>query len=227
MENKVSSIDFTSLDLGTGSPTSVDMETITVKLSGSTLLTNFAKAFVQEALRKSPLRAEKVNLEVEEVDKYCQYLLYQRVLSVKDECKDWRKLKLLYIPSFVQYAMSQVGRVVLRQYGLTLLPEMEDVDMTYDEALAVSEKIAAFEDTLQMVKDAMPRGPEGDEELMSTALIADSVRSMRVVQHPVTTYVTAFLNLKIQEIQAFSVLYRIKYDDVNFITTALCSQRIV
>lgn len=227
MEEKVSSIDFTSLDLGTGSPTAVDMQVIPVVISANALLTNFARAFVQEAQRKSPLRADKVGLTVEDVDVYCQYLLFKRVQSVNDECKDWRKLKLLYIPSFVQFAMSQVGKVVIRQYGLTLVPSMEQADLTFEQALVTSEKIAAFEDCLQMVKDAMPRGPEGDVDLMSTALIANSVRSMRVVQHVATTYLTAFLNLKIQENQAYAALYRVKYDDLTFITTALCSQKIV
>lgn len=233
-EKRVSSItSFDELDLGTGSPTSVSMETIDVQISGSALLTNFAKAFVQEAQRKSPLRFQVQPLTAEEVDDYCQYLLYQRVLSVKQECPHWRKLKVLFIPSFVQYNMSLVGKVVLRQFGLTLQPTMEPITKTdgsiysYDDALIISEKIAAFEDCLQMVQDAMPRGIDGDVDVMSTALISGYVRSMHVVKHLASTYVAAFMNLTLQKEAAFSALYRVQYDDINFITSALCSQKIV
>lgn len=218
---------FQSLDLGTGSPTSVPMEIVEVQISSSDLLSNFARAFVSEAERKAPLKADRVKLSVEEVERYCGYLLFQRVASVKDECREWRKLKNLWIPSFVQYVMSQVGRVIVRQYGLTFMPTMERVEMSFEEALAISEKIAAFESELQMVHDAMPRGPEGNLDVMSTALIAGYMRSTHVVEHVSATYAAAFLNLKLKQESAFAALYRVQYDDINYITSALVSSRVV
>lgn len=227
MDKRVSPIDFSQLDLGTGSPTYHHMDVVHAKISSGELLTQFAKAFVAEAARKNPLRAQVVGLTAEEVDKYCQFLLWQRVLSVKDQCKDWRKLKVLWIPCFVQHTLTLVGKVVDRQVGLTILPEMEPVEVTLTEAIAISEKIAAFQNDLAMVMDGMPRGPLGSIDLMSTALIADAVRSYRVLQDVSQSYISVFLGLKLQEEQAMSALYRIRYDDIAYIQQALLTQRIL
>lgn len=227
MDFKVSPINFDGIDLGTGQPTYERMETVHVSFSGNELLTNYAKAFVAEAERKQPLRATKVQLTVEEVDNYCQFFIQQRVLCVKDDCKLWRKLKVLYIPAFVQHCISQIGRVIDRQVGLTIVPEIDGEFITYDEAVLISEKIAAFEDSLAMVKDAMPRGRDGDIDLMSTALIADAVRSYRVLKNVSHSYIAAFLNAKLREEQAMSALYRIRYDDVEYIYQALMTARVV
>lgn len=223
---------FQQLDLGTGSPTSIPMETIKVKIMEGALIQNFAKAFVNEGYRKAPLKAKQVALTSDEMVSYCNYLLWQRVKAVNNDCPDWRKLKLLWIPSFVQYVMSTVGIFVNRQYGLTVVPDADapqinGADMTFENALVISEKIAAFESDLQMVKDAMPRGVDGDPDVMSTALIANCIRSMRVVGHVSATYVVAFLNLKLEQESLFKALYRVQYDDLSFIASALTSEKIV
>lgn len=222
-----STTNFQDLDLGTGSPTSVPMEVVEVTISEGDLLDNFAKAFVAEAERKAPLKFDRVGLTVNEVTSYCTYLLSQRVMSVNDHCRDWRKLKNLWIPSFVQYVMSQIGKVVVRQFGLTFMPVMDQSTMTFDDALAISEKIAYFEDDLQMVRDAMPRGVDGNIDVMSTALIAGYIRSTRVVEHVSSTYAAAFLNLKLKQESAFQALYRVQYDDIQYITSALTASRVV
>ena len=216
---------FTELDLGSAKPTSVKMEEIIVTISGD-LFGQYARAFVKEAYRKNPLRAEQVNLQEAEVEKYCYYLLSKRVECVQGNCTDFRKLKVLYVPAWIQHNMAMIGRVILRDQGLTLVPEMaEKSDMTYTEAVAVSEKIGMFVDDLQIVQDAMPRTENGDTDVMSTALIADYVRSLKAVTHVASTYVTAFLGMRLKEEIAMSALYRIQYDDIEFIATALTTHR--
>lgn len=221
MENVAS---FINMDLGTSKPTSVPMETVEVTIGGD-LLEDFGKAFVKEAWRKNPLRAEQVNLTPEEVQDYCDYLLTQRVKQIHDDCPDWRKLKNLYIPAFIQYNLSMIGLVILRDRGLKLIPTIEASKMSFEEALAISEKIGSFEDDLQIVKDAMPRSIEGDVDVMSTALIADYVRALKPVEHVASTYVTAFLGMRLKEEAAMAALYRVQYDDVAFIASALLTQK--
>lgn len=223
---------FLELDLGTGSPTYAQMDTIEVVVTTSPLLKDFGNAFVMEAERKAPLKAEKVGLTAEEVVKYSGFLLKQRVLYVNQECKLWRKLKVLWIPAFIQFALDRFGKVVDRQFGLELLPTTNDAellgaDMSYEEAVAISEKIAAFESELQILQDAMPRSIEGDADVMTTALIAGFVRSMKVVKHVASTYITAFLNLKLKQEVMFKALYRVQYDDIKYIQTALTTQKVI
>ena len=91
--------------------------------------------------------------------------------------------------------------------------------------MEISSKIGAFEDDLQIVKDAMPRSEEGNPDVMSTALIADYVRSINKVQHVASTYVTAFMGLTLRKEAAMQVLYRVQYDDIEFIRSALISER--
>ena len=59
---------------------------------------------------------------------------------------------------------------------------------------------------------------------MTTALIADYVRATKELAHPVTTYLTAFLGLKLREENAFKVLYRVQYDDLSYLAQALDSE---
>lgn len=217
---------FDAIDIGSPAPTSVPMETVVVKITSTALIENYAIAFVNEGWRVNPLRALQVDLTKEEVIEYAKYLLNERVKTVHYECKDWRKLKALYVPAWIQYSLSMVGKVYLRDIGIILDPEMsEEVTYTYEDALKVSEKIGAFERDLQIFKDAMPRGEFGNKDVMSTALIADYMRSIDKVDHVASTYVAAFLGFKLKEEQAFQAIYRVQYDDIAFITAALATQK--
>lgn len=221
-----SSISFETMDLGSVNPTSVPMELIEVGVSVNGLVGDYAKAFVNEAYRVNPGRANQVQLSEEEVLAYCDYLLTKRVEIINNECKDFRQLKSLYIPSFIQYVLSMIGKVVIRDYGLTIMPVVEEKSkMTLKQAYVISEKIGSFENDLQIVQDAMPRDINGNSDVMSTALIAGYVRSLKRVGHPAATYVTAFLNMSLRKETAFQTLYRIQYDDLEFISMALTTQK--
>lgn len=224
MDRSVASI-FANLDLGSAKPTSKPMDEIEVKVEGD-LFGNYAQAFVHEAYRKNPLRAEQVKLTPEEVDAYSRFLLTKRIECLTLDCKDYRKLKALYIPVWIQYNLSMIGIVMIRDRGIKLVPiEEHPSTMSIEEALAISDKIGMFEDDLQIVQDAMPRSPEGDLDVMSTALIAGYMRSMNPVKHVASTYAAAFMGLKLKEEIAFSALYRVQYDDIGYIAAALTTQK--
>lgn len=217
---------FESLDLGTLKPTSIPQEVVTVLLSTDNLIGDFAKAFVNETYRVNPLRAEQVKLTAEEVQQYAHYLMTKRIQVVNNDCPDFRKLKVLYIPSWIQYCLAMVGRLVRRDIGLMIVPEMETPStMSFEEAVKISDRIGAFEDDLQVVKDAMPRSIDGNEDVMSTALVADYVRAIKPVQHVASTYVTAFLGMKLKQEMAFQALYRVQYDDFEYVASVLTSAK--
>ena len=119
-----------------------------------------------------------------------------------------------------------MGKLIIRDLGLTFVPKWDEslVTITDDEAKVISERIAMFEDVLQIVKNAFPNDDIGDQDLMTTALIADYVRATKELAHPVTTYLTAFLGLKLREENAFKVLYRVQYDDLSYLAQALDSE---
>lgn len=223
-----SSINYQTMDLGSVNPTSVPMEVIEVQVSVNGLVGDYARAFVNEAYRVNPGKAKQVQLTEEEVLEYCNFLLTKRIEVIHNTCKDFRSLKSLYIPSFIQYVLSMIGKVINREYGLTIIPVAEDPSKAkLADMYLISEKIGSFERDLQIVQDAMPRDVYGNEDVMSTALIAGYVRSMKKVGHPASTYVTAFLNMSLRKETAFQTLYRIQYDDLEFISMALTTQKSI
>lgn len=224
------STNFEGMVIGAAKPTAIPTEIIRVQMSATILLNNYAQAFVAEAARKNPLTFNVVKLTTQEMLDYVKYLLKKRIECVENTCKDYRLLKVLYIPSYIQYILSQIGEYFNREQGIKLIPTMSEKDtksiIKYEEAVAISDKIRAFEDDLQMVKDAMPRSVDGNADVMSCALIADYVRAQHKVEHVASTYVAAFAGFKLEEELAFKVLYRTQYDDIAFITSALLQEKL-
>lgn len=219
--------DFRSLDFGSvANP--VAQQDITVVVDPDVMVTDYGRAFFHECERINPQMVERVGLTEEECAKYCVYILAKRIQSIAGECADWRQLKNLWIPSFVQYAISMIGKVNLRDMGLTITPTLkEGVDIiTFAEALATSTKISYFENCVNIVLDAMPRDDKGDASVMGTAIIAGYVRAIKKVDHIADTYIATFLGFKIKEEMTMGVLYRTQYDDVNYIVSALTARRL-
>jgi hypothetical protein len=222
----VNNLDFKNLDLGSSPPTSVPMEVVEVEISGDGIVQQYASAFVKEALRVAPERAKAVDLTSDEMVAYSLYLLSRLIEVINNDCKDFRRIKVLYVPTFLQFVLSTIGIVIDRQLGLKFVPVLEHAStLTYDEALSISEKIGSFEHDLQIVSDAMPREISGDENVMRTIVLAGYVRATRVIDHPVATYVSAFLNFTLRRESDFAVLYRVQYDDLAFIASALTTRK--
>lgn len=219
------SASYDNMVIGTSVPIGITTEVIDVTVEGSELLSSYAKAFVAEAHRVNPLKAEQVNLTQEELISYVTYLLAKRVECVHNECRDFRKLKVLYMPAYVQYVLSRVGEVTMRDIGLKFIPSFNgEVKLTFEQAVEISEKVGSLDD-LQIVRDAMPRTIEGDPDVMSTMLISGFMRSLKPVKHVASTYVSAFLKCQLERDCALSALFRVQYDDYKFILSALTSQK--
>lgn len=212
-----------NLNFGT-KPTSAQLEQIDVTINPSVMLGDFAKAYAAELHRRNPLRAEQANITETELSKYFAQIISLRVQYVYDQCRLWRQIKQLNIPSWMQYVLTLIGRVIDYDYGLKIMPYFsEEVDLNF--LLDVSLRLEAFKsDGVTMHKDAFPRSKDGDREMMTMAIIGDYVQSMREISHPIYSYVNAFLGMKLQEEQAFKILYRVRYDDVDFIRQMLTSE---
>lgn len=217
---------FISMNLGDTTPRAVDFTTVEVLVDPQLLLGSYAKAFVMEANRVAPFIQERVNLSVDEVQQYCSYLITQRVKIINGDGESTRKLKTLYIPAFIQYILSSVGIVIDRIYGLKLIPVVENPStLKFSQAAEISERISMFIDKLQILYDAMPYDESGDEEVMASVLIDDTIRSYKVLTHPAATYASAFLGSRLRKDEALKAIYRISYDDVGFISAALITQK--
>lgn len=203
-------------------PTPVKQETITVVLNPELMVDDFAKAVVREAQRKAPLVFKDEPLNDEEVVKLCRAVLKMRVDSANDETVEWRKMKLINIPDFLQHSIAMVGKVVIKESGIQLVPSM-DYEYEIDDIIAISNKLEAYSDYIHMQKDAFPRSNEGNIDVMSTALINDYVRGLRTATHPADTYVAAFLGFKLKEETTFQILYRINYDDIGYVSSSINS----
>lgn len=214
MENKftLGSMDLASMG---AKHVPVPMRKITVKV-GTANLDGFNQAFIREANRKNPLKAKEVNLTADELARYEQFLLDCRVRLVNDTCRNFRQIKRLAMPSFVERILSDVGRVTLRNQAIDIWPVADSSDMTIEEAFAISDKIEAFMDDLAVVVGAMPAQPEGNVETMTVVLIQDYVVGMGDTEDPLVEYIVYALGSVLQE-KEFENLYFLRYDDVRTI----------
>jgi len=215
-----------TVDLGTTKPTSVPTEIIEVVVGSESLVPQFAKSFLMHARTRNPLLMRELDLTAQEIDRYTKYLISKRIEVIDNDCRDFQKLRVLYMPAMIQYTLSVIGRVDMREIGLTIKPvlaplaEGEEL-MTYSEALDVSEKLGKLERDMAIVKDGMPRGQEGDSDVMSCALIEGYIRAIRPVQHVSATYMAAFAGFQTRKNFVLNALYRVQYDDVAYVTEAL------
>lgn len=216
---------FSNLDFGS-KPTTVKLETIDVTINPELIINDFASAYLKELHRRNPEKFEAVKLTEVELQEYFATLIRFRVLSIQpDRWVDWFRAKALYIPVWIQFCMAQVGIVIDRDRGLKFRPVMDDLEYDMPKMLEISDKLQSFiSDGVVLVKDAMPRGDEGDIETMSIALIEGYVMSQTKYSHPISSYVAAFLGFTLKREIDFKMLYRIRYDDVDFVRDMLLAE---
>lgn len=235
MRNENRDSEFNSLNYGT-KPTGAKMQTIEVILNPELMMRDFAKAYEGELYRRNPNLAERSKLTSDDL-----YVYFVGILAIHIEhdnvgnIKDWRKAKEIYIPAWIQHTISMVGTYLDQIRGLKFVPRLMSADdatkpMTYDisELLKISERLAPFRmDGLKIMKDAFPRTPEGDPEVMSMIIAEECVRSITPDAHPASSYVAAFLGFKLKEELAWVNLYRVKYDDFVLVHEMLLREEVI
>lgn len=209
---------YSELDFGTKSSTPIPTEKIEVEVSTDALVTNYCHAMVMRMITQAGKVYEQIPIQEEELETYLAYLLWKRCEQCGNGCKDYGRLKTLWIPSYWQFVLSMIGRLTKRSYAITVIPvSVGDCPLTFEEAKAISDKLGEYEMVLHMERASMPTGTEGDEDVMSSALIANTVRSMSLTMHPAMSYVVAIANMKLKQETAFRALYRAQYDDLGAI----------
>lgn len=230
---------FKSLDYGT-KPSTSKYEAVDVDINPDLILKDWGDAYARDMERRNVKKYEgtRINLSSGEVPldgdlvfKYFANLLKIRVDYVNDECHVWRQAKRLAMPAWIQFVISEVGLAYDRDRGLKFVPHLElnkKYVMPIDDMLLISVALLSFSnDGKPFFTDAFPRKPEGDIDLMSQALIESFVRGNDAHTAPVISYVTAFLGFTLRKEAELRMLYRITYDDVEFIRSMLVTDEKV
>lgn len=209
-----------NLDFGTV-PTTSSLEVINVTIDSTQMFGDFAIAYDNELRRRNPIRYEAVGITSQDIEYYINGILAIHIQNDRHQSKVWREAKQLLIPTWIQFVISMIGTVVDTNSGLKFVPVF-DFEYDMNKMLEVSQKLTYFiPDGVGLHKDAFPRDTEGDLDVMSFAVMNNYVCSMRKESHPLGSYVAAFLGFKLQQEATFKILYRVRYDDVEFIRSML------
>lgn len=226
------------LDFGTVISTS-SLETVEVEMDPELIMRDYARIFTRNLQRvnhdkfgdigfnmRLPHKQSKSISAEEAMFHYFKGILKIRIESVHDNCPNWKRAKALYIPAWLQFTISRVGEFIDRKHGLKFSPVFgEEYDMSW--LLEFSEKLASFtEDGVEMFKDAFPRDREGSADTMSLAVIDNYVKGQHQVAS-INSYIAAFLGFKLKSDNNLAMLYRVRYDDVDFIASQLLATREV
>lgn len=222
---------YESMDFGTTVTTS-GYDQITVEIDPDVMIDDYSDAVVADLQRRNPTRYAAINAQREELEKdpldilvprYVRILLAIRVESIKGSCPNWRQARELNIPPYIQYVLSQIGEVNDIDRGLKITPSF-DYEYDINEALEISSLIESFTgDSVVLLKDAFPRSRQGDKETMSLAIIDNYVKGIDRT-HPAKSYITVFLGMKLKEETELRALYRIRYDDIDFVRSMLLNE---
>lgn len=204
----------------------VTTEVIDVEIGAESMLRAYGEAVVAEAQRTNPTLFNVEPITIEEIMEYAQFLLHARVSIVNGhQTVRPHQLKPLWIPVFMQHVLSAIGVVDYYKVGLRVQPKVSVEPYTLKEAEDFSYKLSKYRDGLQMVQNAMPSDFKGDPDVMSCAVIDDYVRSFKQDTHPSAAYVAAFAGVQLLEQASLAALYRIQYDDTEFINSMIRSAR--
>lgn len=208
-------------------PVPAAYETIEVEVSLESIFNEYMDALlwkVQTDPRGSKLD-EQLHLSGEDVRMYLGYILQQRVLRCNGGKVNFTLLNELWVPSFFITAMSLIGNYSDPQTGLTFrLKTSDSTEYSEEEIQKIAFKFAMLRDVIQSVRGAAPRSTDGDPEVMTTACIGNHVRSMAEVSHPLMTYFTAFLSAKVAEEVGMKGLYKLQYDNLDYLANVFRTQ---
>lgn len=226
--------EFQNLNFGTTVTTS-EYQTIEIIIDPHFMMDDYAIGLAHDLERRNPVRYHAVedqftksgqNLE-DILIKYVSDLAKLRVQMIKRTCKVFREAKLLAIPPYIQFALSQIGQVYDPDHGKLFVPYMEEdhLDLTMDQMYKVTEVLRTFEsDGIVVFYDAFPRDQLGDRETMSFALIDGFVRNPDKYPHPAKSYIAVFLGMKLRQESELKALYSVRYDNVDFVKHALLTE---
>jgi len=205
------------------------LEDIVIGIDPELVIRQYAELTANRISYLNPERAETVGITKEMIFDYLLFLLDARVKVVNGEKVAVHQLKVLNVPSWIEFVLNQIGVVVKYEYGLRIKPKLiPKVTVKYEDALAVSTKLKAFErDGLVLVNTALSRKIDGDEDTMSFAVVDHVTRGLGPNQHPLKSYVACFLGQKLIDEMAWKVLFRVSYDSISVVMQQLLNSEAI
>lgn len=216
--------------LGEGlKPTNVKLEPIEVRVDPELIMTRYSESLFMKLSYLNPTRFNTIGLTVQEIFAYLSFLVVMRIKQVREEVIDWRRLKKLAMPTWIQFVITCIGKVTSIEYGLSFIP-MTDVTPTISiqEAEVISNKLRFFiPDGLVLIDSGFPTKLEGDEESMQFCIIDGYVHGRMPNLHPLLSYVAAFLGQQLVKADTYRMLYRCRYEEVEFMAAQILAEQAV
>jgi len=231
---------FEAMDFGTKA-TTLAQETISVSLNVDLILADYGAWYARELEIRAPKKFSASKLTADMITAYFTQLLALRIHDVREKLGEkvtiadildkpikpnlsWHIRKLLIAPPWIEFTLSSVGVHIDRRFGIKIIPSpLKYVDQF--NMLEISNTLRAFEDDgFSFVDNVFSSDINGNPDVMRLAVVEDFVMGMAEVK-PYATYVASFLGLQIDKSHALAALYRVRYDDIEFIKSALTLER--
>lgn len=222
-------------------PSNAGYEEVEVEVDTEKIIEGYGEAYAHELHRRNPLKFEASTIINDKtLTWYFEYLVFLRLQSVNGVCKDFRLARSLMIPDWIAFVLDKLGKVYLTNMGLCIKPKVQNTVPKF-ESEDQSEKVTKAADAMKfaqqisvelrsfiadgvgMSDNALSRSEEGDVDVMSSILVNDYIHSIKEVT-PIKTYVAAFLGLKLLGETKWEALFRIRYDDVNYIRSRILGE---
>lgn len=195
---------------------------VEVKINATQMLQDFSNSFYLELSRANDRLVDRVQITAGEIMQYFTGILQLRIMDVQGGNKFRKYESQMYMPAWIQFSISQIGQVIDTTYGLTFNPTMDFEELDIDTMLKTSSKLKYFRDAgVELLNRAFPRSIQGDANFMTLAVIKGKVASYKEGQSPLSMYLAAFLDSTIEEHMTLRGLYRIEYQDVEYVKRVL------
>lgn len=188
-----------------------DMDQVTVTIHATDMLREFSRAFIVELQRRNDLLVDKLSVSEAELFSYFTGILKLRVDDVNYQNKFRKYESQLLMPAWIQFTISQIGKVLDSEYGLEFTPKMDFDQLDIDTMVETSRKLRYFRDAgLQLLDRAFPRSVEGDKDFMTMAVFDSDIKSYRSEDpNPLSIYAVGFVGSQLAEKNTnISSLYR-------------------
>jgi len=176
---------------------------------GNGIVEGFASTYVDAMNNKFASRGSSLSFDENEMQRYLNYLLLQRVKYSTGEGKTDRDSRFLKVPALFALSLTHVGRVFDKDLGIELIPVIGEIDaMTPEEALKFSRRLTIVEDLGFELVEGLPKDRNGDSNFMYFHMADDNVKRHNKDSHPGFAVLAAFFKMKqLDEILTFRVTY--------------------
>lgn len=137
------------------------------------------------------------NVTHEEFVKYCENLISLRVSYVRKERISFGPTERIVVPSFLSLILSNIGIARHVDYGIELVPKIEQVEKLTDvEMRRISNSLKLLKGMGFEYAEGYARDREGSLEFMTFALIDGMVYSISKDSHPVYALLACTLGIR-------------------------------